>query len=181
LPVYIEIDEGGSITLSVVCRSNPKFLYKWFKNGIEIDQSNKHLKFSQKGDTYNLEIPESVASDFGYYTFAAKLRDIVAQTTCYVDVIHNKRKIFIRSLRFFFLTCFYYQANDENEIEFLKPSLIQKLKPKLEVFENERIFLETTAIAAPVPNVRFKFYFKSTNLILIILISRFLGFSIIQP
>ena len=38
--------------------------------------------------------------------------------------------------------------------EFLKPSIIQRFRPIIEILENDRLYLEVRAIASPEPKVK---------------------------
>lgn len=92
MPNELTLQEGDKVTLSVVCRSNPKCSIKWYKNDVEIDEKNKRFNFTQKGDTYSLDLPAALSSDFGFYTFVAKGLTTTAQSTCYVEIPPRKGK-----------------------------------------------------------------------------------------
>ena len=89
LPFESLYKEGEKISLNIACRSNPKCIFIWYKNGIELDHTNTKMKILQKSDSYSLEISSASYLDFGYYTLVAKGQNSFSQTTCYVEIPPN--------------------------------------------------------------------------------------------
>ncbi len=137
----------------VVFRSNPKCSTFWYKNGSEIVADNKNIQISEKADSYCLEISNCSSSDFGFYTFAAKGQNSIIMSTCYVEIPPKKSKLFLCISSKYNLYRYCLEDSEEDDLEMLKPSIVQKFKSRVDIKENERLFLEVRAIGFPSPQV----------------------------
>jgi hypothetical protein len=141
------------LSLKVIFRSNPKCSTFWYKNGSEIVSDNKNIQILEKADSNCLEINNCSSSDFGFYTFAAKGQNSVILSTCYVEIPPKKSNLFLCFNSKYNSYKYRLEDSEEEDSEILKPSIVQKFKPRVDIKENERLFLEVRAIGFPNPQV----------------------------
>ena len=84
----LKANEDEKVIFEVICQGNPKPNYVWFRNGVEIRKPTGRDNYSiiERGDSYLLIFEKLRVSDGGLITFAAKGKNSVVQTSCFLEV-----------------------------------------------------------------------------------------------